>query len=326
MKKTIAALLALTIILTFTACGSKENMHSDTSGVVSDNQTISNTQNGNETISNNLSGSGDVSSETDSSDSGDNSATTSNPSDAKNPENATNSTNSGKPTDSNTPTDVSKPSGNNTNPHTHSFSAATCTEAKKCSCGATEGKALGHKWDEATCKVPKTCSFCKKTEGNKVNHIVSGTTCKWCKQVVPVSPTLLKNREYIFYKLIDYPFENEIEFAGTLALYNASVNFTKNQYGGEMRHEGVLSPDYPAEAPPPINYNNKYYFPNTGNACPIQKSISDNRVIVTLADHSEQRKIEFELLSNDTLRIVSMTNIPKDDPCFFNFSIGDIFV
>lgn len=37
--------------------------------------------------------------------------------------------------------------------HKHSYSAATCTEPKKCSCGATEGKALGHKYSNGTCTV-----------------------------------------------------------------------------------------------------------------------------------------------------------------------------
>lgn len=36
-------------------------------------------------------------------------------------------------------------------PHTHSYSAATCTEAKKCSCGATEGSARGHDYKEGVC-------------------------------------------------------------------------------------------------------------------------------------------------------------------------------
>lgn len=37
--------------------------------------------------------------------------------------------------------------------HTHSFSAATCTEPKKCSCGATEGSALGHSYSSGVCTV-----------------------------------------------------------------------------------------------------------------------------------------------------------------------------
>lgn len=55
---------------------------------------------------------------------------------------------------SNTPsTTETKPNNPTpTNPvHTHSFSAATCTEPKKCSCGAVEGAALGHDYKDGVC-------------------------------------------------------------------------------------------------------------------------------------------------------------------------------
>lgn len=35
--------------------------------------------------------------------------------------------------------------------HKHTFKDATCTTAKTCSCGATEGKALGHKYTNGVC-------------------------------------------------------------------------------------------------------------------------------------------------------------------------------
>lgn len=37
--------------------------------------------------------------------------------------------------------------------HTHSFTNATCTKPKTCSCGATEGNALGHNFREGKCTV-----------------------------------------------------------------------------------------------------------------------------------------------------------------------------
>lgn len=79
-----------------------------------------------------------------------------------------------KPITTTKPTESSKPT------HTHNFSAATCTSPQKCSCGVTEGTALGHKWSEATCKSPKTCSVCKKTEGNLTSHIYEGVYCVNC--------------------------------------------------------------------------------------------------------------------------------------------------
>lgn len=70
--------------------------------------------------------------------------------------------------------------------HVHSFSAATCTSPKTCSCGATEGNANGHKWKEATCTSPKTCTICEKTEGSVAEHswtkatYTSPKTCSSC--------------------------------------------------------------------------------------------------------------------------------------------------
>ena len=52
--------------------------------------------------------------------------------------------------------------------HTHTFADATCTTPKKCSCGATEGEALGHEWttpDVDLCEVQSTCSRCGATDG-----------------------------------------------------------------------------------------------------------------------------------------------------------------
>ena len=69
-------------------------------------------------------------------------------------------------------------------PHTHSYSAATCTAPAKCSCGATQGSALGHNFNAATCTTPKTCKTCGATEGSAAVHNWSNATCsapKTCK-------------------------------------------------------------------------------------------------------------------------------------------------
>ena len=64
--------------------------------------------------------------------------------------------------------------------HTHSFSAATCTTPKTCSCGATEGKANGHSWKSATCTSPKTCTVCGTTSGSTSSHNYSAGKCTNC--------------------------------------------------------------------------------------------------------------------------------------------------
>jgi len=60
----------------------------------------------------------------------------------------------------------------------HKWTDATCTDPKTCSvCKATEGEAMGHTWTAATCTTPKTCSVCKTTEGDALGHTWTAATC-----------------------------------------------------------------------------------------------------------------------------------------------------
>lgn len=55
--------------------------------------------------------------------------------------------------------------------HSHKWAEATCTEPKTCTeCGETEGEALGHDWAEQTYYEPKTCKRCGKTEGKSLEE------------------------------------------------------------------------------------------------------------------------------------------------------------
>ena len=61
--------------------------------------------------------------------------------------------------------------------HEHVFADATCDAPKTCSCGLTEGEALGHDWVDATCTAPKTCDTCGATEGEALGHTGGAATC-----------------------------------------------------------------------------------------------------------------------------------------------------
>lgn len=53
----------------------------------------------------------------------------------------------------------------------HKWNEATCTKPRTCSiCGITEGEELGHQWKEATCTEPQTCSVCDATKGKALGH------------------------------------------------------------------------------------------------------------------------------------------------------------
>lgn len=66
----------------------------------------------------------------------------------------------------------------------HRWNDATCIKPRTCSiCGKMEGEALGHKWSDATCIEPQTCSVCKETKGEALRHdpgtwtVIKESTC-----------------------------------------------------------------------------------------------------------------------------------------------------
>ncbi len=64
--------------------------------------------------------------------------------------------------------------------HEHSFSTANCVEAAICACGAINGEATGHSWQNATCLVPMNYAVCGATEGSVGAHSYSDGSCYVC--------------------------------------------------------------------------------------------------------------------------------------------------
>ena len=74
----------------------------------------------------------------------------------------------------------------------HSYSskvttAATCTKdgvktftCKTCDDSYTEAIQAAHKWVNATCTAPKTCSVCKETSGDALGHKIANGKCTRC--------------------------------------------------------------------------------------------------------------------------------------------------
>ena len=71
--------------------------------------------------------------------------------------------------------------------HEHDFAEATCESPAKCSCGETQGEALGHDLTAATCTTPATCNRCGQTDGSALGHnwldatCTAPKTCSTCK-------------------------------------------------------------------------------------------------------------------------------------------------
>lgn len=333
MKKIFSLILTLTLVVTLCACANTDTS-SDVSDIIGGNQSISDSENGNGNFDSSdsyISEDDDSSSKTDKTESNTSSgahtsSSTDKTSSSKNPTGTNNSSSSNK-TDNKTnnktdnKTDTNKPN-NDTATHTHSFAAATCTEAKKCSCGATDGKALGHKWEDATCKAPKTCSVCKKSEGNKAEHVVNGTTCKWCKQVVAVSPTKLNAN--ITYSHISDRYESG---SGLEPDNTPWYVLTYLRLSGHSDTQAVYNEmDSPCEYYSPY-HNGKYYL-NIAQASGINGEtsyrITESEIVVTAkVNYFEELTIHFQLLSDNTIKVVSLkgATLAQDS----GIKIGSIF-
>ena len=60
----------------------------------------------------------------------------------------------------------------------HEWYAATCKAPKTCSlCGKTEGEALPHTWLDATCTTAKICTVCDTVDGEALGHSWQDPTC-----------------------------------------------------------------------------------------------------------------------------------------------------
>lgn len=245
MKKIISLLLVIMIVLFISACGGNETAtDNDNGSSTTQNQTdvtdTSSTEQSTDTTSSDIDNNGNTD-DTDVS-----SSTASKPNTAE-PDASKPTTTEPESTKPSTPTHTHSYSGATcTSPEKcscgatngsalgHNYNSATCTEAKKCSrCGVTEGNALGHEWQDATCQAPKTCSVCKITTGNKSEHIYVGVRCKFCNNPLEKISTLSwgiveDNVEYGYrYRYTILDFKNNIL---TNALGIKKENVTENDY------------------------------------------------------------------------------------------------
>lgn len=282
MKKALSLLLVLVMLLTLCACGNSNNQNTEPSDL--SQNTTENTEESTQETTESTQATTEEST----------TASTEEPTTAPSDENNTK------------PADTSKPT------HTHSYAAATCTQPEKCSCGATRGNALGHNWTEATCKTAKTCATCEATEGAAVGHVVEGTTCKWCKQVVPVSPINLKARTYTYtVSGWDAQMGRDITKFYDIDIANATYSIVNYCYFDSLSEEAQDS--YLTEYPEYLrDYNGTKFVGIAGPAYSIVIK-TENDHVVLVSDINET--IELEVLSDDTLRVVSALGI----------SVGTIF-
>jgi len=184
--------------------------------------------------------------------------------------------------------------------HTHTYANATCTKAATCSCGATKGSALGHNWQAATCKAPKTCKTCGATEGGTGSHAYANGTCTVCGATTALNPkNNLSTDEYI---------GNLRESGGML--YGSALMFD-GEYCVLIDRQFTAEPNDPDQTP--ITFNGNTYYSLGGGMDPQTFTTSDTDITVTLNTGKTMKLI---VQQNRTLKITA-SNVP-------NYPVGTV--
>lgn len=178
-----------------------------------------------------------------------------------------------------------------TDSHTHSFKAATCTAPKTCSCGATEGSALGHAYKDGK------CSRCGTADPNAVKYTsvltkVGFWSCRYIYMNGDVGEQLLDST-LIFKAPAGGDYEDNMVFVG-----------------GSRPAEPEDITYYPEEV---FEYNGKKYVGAFGNGGNTLGKVEENgnSIIITDPD-GDGDKLELKRINETTLKVVACSGSFSD--------------
>ncbi len=158
--------------------------------------------------------------------------------------------------------------------HIHLYTPANCTEPATCACGATDGKALGHKWAEATCFQRKTCTVCKKTEGEILPHNYVDGFCSYCKEFESINPKNIKQN---------------VEYIGNFRMSGDTLIASAFMFDSEacvlIDRTFTTTPSDPEQTP--VIFNGKKYYSEGGGMEPYKYNLTDKYVEVTQSFYEE---------------------------------------
>ncbi len=176
--------------------------------------------------------------------------------------------------------------GNTPAKHTHKYVGATCTKSGQCACGSINA-ALGHTWQNATCKTPKKCITCGFIEGTKGEHSYKDGVCTVCGQkenkVEEVKPqnqnlnpkTHIKwEQEYVSKRYRYWDLEKTAIYSGGFCLYNDEVD------GLYCLVLEATFEDAPYAGRKPVNFNGKNYYRCGAGQNPHRVELTDTEIII----------------------------------------------
>lgn len=202
---------------------------------------------------------------------------------------ASQNNNNSKSTDSNSqPTASSEPTVSSQPSHTHSYSAATCTEPRKCSCGEVGGPALGHDYKNGKCSRCGASNLLNPKEKIKMQE------------------------EYVAKKYFVYDAENI--YAPGLQFYNDG-GYGDGEYYCIMLQAMFTSNlsdagDYVKDRTP-VEYNGTKYYRCGAGQSPALVELTDDTIIITT---SEGQTIKAVLMNDGNIKITESndTEFAKD--------------
>lgn len=156
--------------------------------------------------------------------------------------------------------------------HQHSYSDATCTEPKKCSCGATEGSALGHSFENGK------CTRCDAKDPDYVPSFTSikEKVCNW--EGIVLSP------------------DGNTAYSLGFVLYGEEIVI-----GAGIGDK--IDPDMP-EAADAIEINgNLYYFGRGTGGVPLN-SVTENGTTITIVDGANGQLV-LTRIDENTIKVTS---------------------
>lgn len=142
--------------------------------------------------------------------------------------------------------------------------------------GSTICNQSGHKWVEATCNTPKTCSVCQLSVGETINHDYADGLCVYCLKTKPLNPknALKENTDYYFVSKDIYGYS----LLCIYRFYNSSLTIRENPWGVYSTNEAWKENDNA------ITYKGETFYP-IGYGGPLPDyTLTDEEIILKYSD------------------------------------------
>lgn len=175
--------------------------------------------------------------------------------------------------------------------HTHKFSAATCTSPKKCSCGATEGKALGHNYKDGV------CTRCKAKDPNYEPTSVTKKSGKW------IARYFYDNSLYVVTIIMNDPGRNGISVA---------IGQPVSTLPEDMQNNPELKNDCDT-------FDGVDYYFGMGDGIDLSPSEDGNKIILS---NESNDKLVLERTGENTVKFIQSSSSTFD---FIKLSDGTVF-